>query len=279
MPQGDLTTVIEHQVRAHLTPFVRSIVGYAEADHDAMMAHQVPTTVIPLILVTGPGFQRFDPANGSQDLASSFVAGVHQHTVTIASDGGAKCIQVDIYPAAAQRLLAIDMTDASNSIVDLEDIARRRFARLNDKLLRARSWPDRFAIVDRELTLALAGHRDDLADWAMQRILVTSGAVRIDELARDAGCTRKHLNNVFRRRVGVSPKSFCRIARFERAHDLTTSTDTALADIAFETGYADQAHMAREFRDLSGAAPSGWREVTNLQASGTREGGGSADRL
>ncbi len=259
MPQGEETTLIEHPVPAHLQPFVRSIVGYAEADHDAMLAQQVPTTIIPLILVTGPGFRRFDPTRGTQDLASSFVAGVHQRTVTIASDGGAECIQIDIYPAAAQRLLTIDMVDASNTIVDLEDIARRRFARLNDKLRCARRWSQRFAIVDRELTLALAGHRDDLADWAMKRILIANGRVRIDELASRAGCTRKHLNSVFRRRVGVSPKSFCRIARFERAHRLATSTDAALVDIAFEVGYADQSHMARDFRELSGSAPSGWR--------------------
>ena len=254
--------ILDHQVARHLKPYVRSIVGYAEPDGVGMYARQMPTTIISLILVTGQGFRRQDGWAGARELASSFVAGVHQRPVTIASDGGAVCVQVDLYPSAAHRILGLDMGAVRNTIVDVADLHRHRYQRLHSQLARATAWPDRFAIVDLFLTDALGKRGSELADWAVRRIVSTRGTARIDQLATDAGCSRKHLSTVFRQTVGVSPKALSRIARFEHAFDLASNSSTPLADIAIAAGYADQAHMTRDFTAFAESTPHQARAST-----------------
>ena len=63
---------------------------------------------------------------------------------------------------------------------------------------------------------------------------------------------------MFRDEIGLSPKVVGRIMRFERSKDLVTAGAPSLADVAARSGYADQAHLARDWRDLAGASPTAW---------------------
>lgn len=80
----------------------------------------------------------------------------------------------------------------------------------------------------------------------------------IDELGREVGWSRQHLTRRFRTAVGVGPKQLARVARLQRAvdHLQREARDAVnLASAAPELGYFDQAHMARDFRELAGLAP------------------------
>jgi AraC-like DNA-binding protein len=95
---------------------------------------------------------------------------------------------------------------------------------------------------------------------AIERIQRCNGRVEIAEVARGAGVSTRQLDRDFERFVGISPKLVARIARFrrvfERSHSARRGDWTLLADAA---GYADQAHMTREFREFAGMAPDAWR--------------------
>ena len=75
--------------------------------------------------------------------------------------------------------------------------------------------------------------------------------------------------------VGVSPQVLRRLGRFERSHDLmrrrTTAGSGSLADVAATCGYADHAHMTREWAALAGCTPSTWQrnEFPDVQAIAT----------
>jgi len=82
----------------------------------------------------------------------------------------------------------------------------------------------------------------------------------IDELGREIGWSRQHLARRFRTAVGVSPKQLARVARLQRAVDhlqrgVSAASVFNLAGAAADLGYFDQAHMARDFRELAGLAP------------------------
>jgi AraC-like DNA-binding protein len=79
--------------------------------------------------------------------------------------------------------------------------------------------------------------------------------VRVETLARETGWSRRHLSATFAREVGLPPKVFARLARFERAVRLLRAGGD-LADVAYACGYADQPHMNRDFRAFLGAPPS-----------------------
>jgi AraC-like DNA-binding protein len=75
-------------------------------------------------------------------------------------------------------------------------------------------------------------------------------------VAVDLGVSERHLRRVFRETVGMSPKAFTRLARFQRALGAARK-DARLswASIAAAAGYYDQAHLIAEFRAIAGVTP------------------------
>ncbi len=80
---------------------------------------------------------------------------------------------------------------------------------------------------------------------------------RVAEIERDAGYSAKHFIALFRAAVGLTPKHYCRVLRFNTAvRCLASAKGENLADLAASAGYADQPHMTREFRDFAGVTPT-----------------------
>jgi AraC-like DNA-binding protein len=92
---------------------------------------------------------------------------------------------------------------------------------------------------------------------ALDTILASRGMVSVARLARLAGWSPRHLQRVFRERVGVGPKMFCRIVRFKDAlHALRHRPRPDLLQVALEAGYYDQAHFIHDFDRFYGSSPS-----------------------
>jgi AraC-like DNA-binding protein len=102
---------------------------------------------------------------------------------------------------------------------------------------------------------------DGLADAPdlLAQALSGDGAPGVEAWARDQGVTRETAFRWFRGAYGVGPARFRVEARARRAWRLIVESDGALADIAAEAGFADQAHMSRDVKDLTGRAPGAWR--------------------
>ncbi len=82
------------------------------------------------------------------------------------------------------------------------------------------------------------------------------------EVARQVGYSRRHLSALVGAELAVSPKTWARLARFERSQAAVRRQAVRgrldLAGVAAATGHADQAHLAREWRDLAGRSPTAW---------------------
>ena len=103
------------------------------------------------------------------------------------------------------------------------------------------------------------------------RLLTSHRGAPVAAVAREVGWSRRHLSQRFTAEYGIGPKQLGRIVRFEQAVAcLKAPLRPSLATVAAECGYADQAHMARDWRDLAGRAPSEWlaAEVLPLIADG-----------
>ncbi|MFN4096141.1 MAG: helix-turn-helix domain-containing protein [Sphingomonas sp.] len=77
----------------------------------------------------------------------------------------------------------------------------------------------------------------------------------IGALAQDIGLAPRQLQRIFARETGMPPRSYLRLLRFREAVAGVQEAESALADTAAASGYADQAHMTREFRALGGISP------------------------
>jgi AraC-like DNA-binding protein len=91
-----------------------------------------------------------------------------------------------------------------------------------------------------------------LAQSAAQRLETGN----VSSAAEDLGVSERHLRRVFREVVGLSPKAFSKLMRFERALKAAKdSRESCWSDIAVGAGYYDQAHLIADFRSIAGATP------------------------
>lgn len=80
---------------------------------------------------------------------------------------------------------------------------------------------------------------------------------QVSDCARDIGVSERRLSQVFREHVGIGPKTWCRIRRFQAAvRSLHTGADVPWAELALRCGYYDQSHFANDFRQFSGINPT-----------------------
>ena len=193
------------------------------------------------------------PASGSAPSSTP----VDDRPALTAFEQTARGVQVDLQPFAARTLLGLPLDELHGALaVDLGALLGREAAELEERLDAAPGWEARFALLDallaRRLTATAAPPPDLLRAWS--RLQATGGSVRIGALAAELGCSRRHLAARFREHVGVPPKTIGRILRFRRALTLLRG-GAPPAVAAHACGYADQPHLNREFRALSGATP------------------------
>ena len=93
---------------------------------------------------------------------------------------------------------------------------------------------------------------------AVERIVARGGRIDVSRLAASLGVTRQHLARRFAAHVGVTPKTFCRVARLWNVVRSTTGGRVNWAGLAADLGYSDQSHLVAEFRSLTGLTPGRW---------------------
>jgi AraC-like DNA-binding protein len=123
----------------------------------------------------------------------------------------------------------------------------------------------------------VASARDPLATFEaalMERLrtapsepfTLPASSVPVAELARRSGYSHRVFTEKFRDQVGLAPKAFARVERFQGAVALLR-TPRSLADVALEAGYADQPHLCRDFAAIAGLSPAAYRRIAPAAAN------------
>lgn len=171
--------------------------------------------------------------------------------------GAIECFAVFFRPAGFSRLFGVPMASLRNQAFEATSILGFEIRSLWNQLGEVQSFSDRVVIV--EAFLRRHGQKIATADSAAasaNRIFSLRGVVEIDDLAQDLGVSRRQFERRFLAQVGISAKSFARIARFQTALDLKVAQPRRTwLDIAHDLGYFDQMHLIHDFRKLGGQAP------------------------
>ena len=192
-----------------------------------------PSTSVTVIINMG------EPFGG---LPGAFVAGPSDVCDVVSMHGAIDCVELKLTPLGAYRLFGVPVSELTNEVVDLAELADLRPDRLDDGLLRlADAGP------------APAGE----VAWVWRRLHATHGNVPISALAAEVGWSRRHLVDRFRAQTGLPPKTLARVLRFEELLRRLPGGGE-LAEVATACGYYDQAHMNRDFREFAGTTPGAW---------------------
>ena len=236
-----------------LAGLVLRYAGYEERGGKPIARREWAVPHIPVIINFGDAFVITDRTTGTYQ---SFAAGLYDRPVTVVSGGTARSLQVDLTPAGAQAFFGQPLGSMANRILSLEDILGPPASRLIDELETAPSWSYRFDRLEQALLARIGEARPApaLVTTAWGLLQRSHGTASIEAVAAKLGCSRKHLASSFREHIGLSPKTAARVIRFNSILGGLRAR-RSFADIAFQCGYADQAHMIRECRAFTGLAP------------------------
>ncbi|MGN9906541.1 helix-turn-helix domain-containing protein [Phytohabitans sp. LJ34] len=149
------------------------------------------------------------------------------------------------------------LAEACDQLVPLDALWGRRAAALRERLLAAGSPDEMREVVEAALLAAADPPQPDPALTAA--VAALHGGASVAEAADRLGWTTKRLVRLFSARVGLAPKRFARVRRFQRLLSAATGRpDGDWARLAADCGYHDQAHMIHDFRALAGQSPTQW---------------------
>jgi AraC-like DNA-binding protein len=150
-------------------------------------------------------------------------------------------------PGRAGRVLGVPPEALRDRRVDIQDLWGVAGRITVERLIED---PRRLATVVTE-RLRSASDADPAVDFAVRRIW--RDHARFVDVLEEVGVSERQLRRRFTALVGYGPATFLRVARLQRARHLALKRPgSALADLAYDAGYADQAHLSREVRLLSG---------------------------
>jgi AraC-like DNA-binding protein len=216
------------------------------------------------------------------------VVGAMQRAVVVPVEGPVCTLGVRFHPGGAAPLLRVSLDTLTDGGAALGDVwGARAEAELTGRVADAGARglgaaEARVRQLEALLLARLSGARrgalapDAAVRGAVARILASRGAVPVGALARGAGVSARTLERRFAAAVGLTPKVLCRVARLQHAVGRARGGGVGgggvgggggWAAVAAEAGYADQAHLVREFRALVGVAPSAWAREGGAVAS------------
>jgi AraC-like DNA-binding protein len=245
-------------------PRLRGLVTtYQGYRHDALpvrVHHGLPSAELTVVLaIDEPLDVGWLGDEASRNRHRVLASGLHLRPAAIHQDGPQEGVQLGLTPLGARALLGVPAGALAGTLVSLAELLGPAAAALYDEVVGAPTWRARFAALDRHLVALAAGAAEVRPELhrAWTRIEAARGAVRIEALARELGWSRRHLSASFTAEFGLTPKQLARVVRFQHARS-RLGNGTGLAAVAFEAGYADQAHLTREWRELAGCSPTAW---------------------
>lgn len=263
------TTYVAGRPHPALAGLVLRYGGYRESSAAPVRRRQAPTGACTLIVSFAPVLRLHGPAGPV--VGGSFLAGMHDRAVVTEFTGAQHGVQVDLSPLGAHVLLGRPLPELTNRCPALDELGVPALAALPARLAADPGWPQRFARLDAALLGLLDASRtrpDPEVAWAWGRLRAAGGRATVTALAAGTGWSRRHLLTRFTAQVGLAPKTAARVLRFHRAAGLLVPVAAdgspprpdppRVADVAAACGYADHAHLVREFHDLAGCTPTAY---------------------
>ena len=261
-----MTAVTDASFRApapRLRRFVQSYVGYRMSGHPAGTHIGMPSPYLTVIITIGEPLHMARASVAAQDATDwpSLASGISPVPCLIGHDGNQHGIQLAVTPLGARALFGLPTAALGGWLVDLDELLGADAREIRERVAGQDDWASRFDILDEVFERRADDYvMDPVLVHAWSRLVGAGGQARVGDLADEIGWSRRHLTDKFAAEFGVTPKDSARIARFATSHDMLRRAEIPrLADVAASCGYYDQAHMAREWRDLAGVPPSVWR--------------------
>lgn len=224
---------------------------------DAPVQRCMPHGMAGLIIHVGGARSYF--IDGSQSFLhpEAYFVGIIKETAYWGMPSGSASFGVRFKPEGLVRLFSEPLSGTFNGYVDADVFFNRKLSSVIHQVQDAATDRERIFLVESYLhnrLKSIRSERNYLAD-SLHIIRASQHDLSMKQLSDMVCVGERQLQRSFKTLLGLSPKYYQRINRFSKAFQLTESGSGPWTSIAYQAGYADQAHFIRDFKEFAGDSP------------------------
>jgi AraC-like DNA-binding protein len=187
------------------------------------------------------------------------IAGQLTKPIFLTPSGRSDVFGIKFKPTGIWKLFACDMTPLTNHTGDLRSVLGEEVSTLWERIALEKSDPEKIGIIENYLLeKATASGKTDQLDAIVEAIQECHGQLNVGELASKYNMSTRTMERVFQERIGLSAKQFARLNRFTHVFKLLQQPELTKAEATYLSGYFDQAHFNKEFREFAGENPEAY---------------------
>jgi AraC-like DNA-binding protein len=203
--------------------------------------------------------------------AGAVVSGTYDRFFVIDTAEEASLLGVHFRPGGAFPFFGLPMSELVDTHVELETLWAQASGELRERLRSAARPLDKFRVLEATLVERMSGlsmHRD-MVRFAVAA-LGRSAAMTVREVSQQAGVSHRRFIEVFKTQVGLTPKLFHRVQRFQRiVAQVPRTLGWQWSEAAVDGGFFDQSHLIHDFVEFSGFSPAQFAQhIRDLERRG-----------
>lgn len=253
-----------------LCDFIEDFWLYEDYEGDHQREQILPSGTFEIVFnLHEDEFRIYDSPNGDdcRRFSGALVSGPYSGPFTSDTSEESAILGIHFRPGGAFAVLGLPAQELMNSHVDLRTIWGPAATTLRERLCELREPAERFRLLERALVARLVDPpaRHGAVRPGLDAIVRSCGQAKVRDVARDVDLSERRFISVFAAEVGLTPKLFARVQRFQ--HALASSRNAPEPDwaqLAIACGYFDQSHLIRECVEFSGVTPGDYRRRRDL---------------
>ena len=255
----DMFKYQEHEVNDALSPFIKKLWILNNADNHLAVLNKsiLPNGCFNIAIIEGIGFtvrhnERIDVLG-----AGVYFCGQSTYVVSIDAFPFSKATMVQLYPWTPVHFTSQELSPYTN-MVSLLELQKEN----NTSILNVSDTEDINKFLDK-LAGCLAtfynpAKASRLITNSTEMIVKSKGNANVKEIATAIGCSQRHLQKIFKKHIGISPKEFIMIIKLRETIELIAHPehiDRSLTNLSLDNNYYDQAHFNNTFRAITNTSP------------------------
>lgn len=197
--------------------------------------------------------------NQKKKLSNFFLYGQTIKPIEMNASGNFRITGIYFYPHIIKTLFGFDASEFTDACLDLNLLPVVSNINLTERLVNTISAEEQISIISEYLHNLIIKNNlktDTILHYAIRHLLNTNGKIPLSELHKSLNLSQRTFERKFEQYIGISPRLFSRICRFQASLNQLRNTDyLKLSDIAFDNGYTDQSHFIRSFKEFTGLSP------------------------